>query len=208
MKPVPGPPNDTDGESPNPATDELFGIPPKAHFSTEILKRIKGLTGKSDINIQSVRREQFREIYFFQKGNETSRVDINYSGKNKITKITTPNQTELSLEIIELISPLEGLVISVTPKISIEIEFEEKFLNDFHKRLRPLVEQKEIRIVNVESFEYRQRYTFSRSGENAVFDIIFNGKKQFTKYAPVKNLCTSNSFSTDIQTILTKGLSQ
>lgn len=217
LKRASGSPNDTDeetnppntnGESPDPPTDELFGIPPNAHFSIEILKRIKELTGKFDINIQSVRGEQFQEIYLFQKGNEISRVDINFNGKRKITRIAPHKQTELSLEIIELISPLIGLVIPPTPDPTVSFEFEEEFLNDFHKRLHPLIEQKGITIANVESFEYKQRYTFIRSGENAVFDINFNGKHKFTKYAPVPSLCTSKSFSADIRTILTKGLSQ
>ena len=217
MKQVPEPSNDaggktkpsnTNGESLDQAPDELFGIPPKAHFSIEILKRIKELTEKSDINIQSVRQKQYQEIYLFQKGNEISRVDINYNGKRKITRITAPEQTELSLEIIELISPLKGLVIPIIPKIPIEIVFEEKFLNDFHKRLHPLVEKKGITIANVESLDWAQRYTFIRSGKNAVFDVFFNGKKQFTKYAPVKNLCTSKPLSDDIQKVLTEGLSQ
>ena len=217
LKQVPEPSNDaggktkpsnTNGESLDQAPDELFGIPPKAHFSIEILKRIKELTEKSDINIQSVRQKQYQEIYLFQKGNEISRVDINYNGKRKITRITAPEQTELSLEIIELISPLKGLVIPIIPKIPIEIVFEEKFLNDFHKRLHPLVEKKGITIANVESLDWAQRYTFIRSGKNAVFDVFFNGKKQFTKYAPVKNLCTSKPLSDDIQKVLTEGLSQ
>jgi ATP-dependent exoDNAse (exonuclease V) alpha subunit len=217
LKPVPEPSKDTGEEikplnakreSLDPVSDELFGIPPKAHFSKEILKRIKELTGESDINIQSVSRKRYLETYLFQRENEISRVDINYNGKGKITRIATPEQTELSLEIVKLVSPLEGLVIPAIPKIPAEIVFDEKFLSDLYERLHPLAEQKGITIANVESLTWVQRYTFIRSGNNAVFDVFYNGKKQFTKYAPVRNLCTSKPLFDDIQIILTEGLSQ
>jgi hypothetical protein len=184
---------------------ELYGIPSSAHFSIEILKRIKELIGKSDISIQGVSQGQYQEMYFFQKGNQASRVDISYNGKGKISRIVAPNQTDLSLEIIELISPLIGaFVIPATPKIAPSFEFEEEFLNDFHKSLHPLAEQKGITISNVESLDWSQRYTFVQSGEKAVFNIFYSAKNRITKYAPDKSACTSKSLSADILTILTE----
>ncbi|SMG66587.1 [weak similarity to] ATP-dependent exoDNAse (exonuclease V), alpha subunit-helicase superfamily I member [methanotrophic bacterial endosymbiont of Bathymodiolus sp.] len=137
-----------------------------------------------------------------------ARVDIGYNGKGKISRLTTPKQTELSLQVIDLISPLNGtLIIPTTQQSAGSFEFDEDFLNDFHSRLHPLTDQRGITINNVESMDWKQRYTFTQSGESAVFDVFYNGKNQFTKYAPVKNACTSNSLSSDIQTILTEGLS-
>jgi ATP-dependent exoDNAse (exonuclease V) alpha subunit len=188
-------------------TVDTFGIPSNAHFSLEILKRIRGLIVKSEINIQDVSQGQYQEIYFFQKEDKIARIDISYNGKGKISRITTPKQTELSLEIIELISQLKGtLVVPVIPKTAVRFDFEEEFLNDFHKRLHPLVEHKGITIINVESMDWKQRYSFIQSGESAVFDIFYNGKNRFTKCAPVKNACSSNSLCTEILAILTEGL--
>jgi hypothetical protein len=186
--------------------DEFFGIPPNAHISREILKRIKELIGKSDFNIQSVCQKQYQETYFFQKGDEFSKVDIYWNSKGKVTCIVSPEQTKLSAEIIELISPLESFII---PNIPIdEIEFEEKFLNTFHTRLRPLVEKQGITITDVELLNWALRYTVNRSGANAVFDVYFNGKNQFTRYDPIKSLCNSKPLLDDIETIITEGLGQ
>jgi len=188
--------------------NESFGIPFNACFSLEILNRIRKLIGGSNVNIQDVSQAQYQEIYFFQKENEIARIDIGYNGKGKISRITTPKQTELSLEIIELIFPLKGaLVVPSAQNSGISFEFEEEFLNDFHKRLQSLAEQKGITINNVESMDWKQRYSFIQSGESAVFDIFYNGKNKFTKCAPVKNACSSKSLSAEIQAILTEGLS-
>ena len=191
-----------------PLTDDCFGIPTNAYFSLEVLKRIQQLLVSSDIKIQDVSQGQYLEIYFFQRDSEVARVDIGYNGKGKISRLTTPKQTELSLQVIDLISPLNGtLIIPTTQQPAGSFEFDEDFLNDFHSRLHPLTDQRGITINNVEPMDWKQRYTFTQSGESAVFDVFYNGKNQFTKYAPVKNACTSNSLSSDIQTILTEGLS-
>lgn len=191
-----------------PLTDDCFGIPTNAYFSLEVLKRIQQLLVSSDIKIQDVSQGQYLEIYFFQLDSEVARVDIGYNGKGKISRLTTPKQTELSLQVIDLISPLNGtLIIPTTRQPAGSFEFDEDFLNDFHSRLHPLTDQRGITINNVEPMDWKQRYTFTQSGESAVFDVFYNGKNQFTKYAPVKNACTSNSLSSDIQTILTEGLS-
>ena len=201
---------DTTVENLDPTIDS-FGIPSNAGFSLEILRRIKELIGKSDIKIQSVRQVQYQEIYFFQKGNEISRVDINYSGKGKIKRvIATPKQTELSLEIDELISPLENeLIILATGPIKplINIKFPEEFLKDFHEALDPLVGQKGITITNVKALEWKQRYTFTQPDKKiAVFDFHYTGKKQIKKKAPVKSLCNSESLIAEIRTIIKEEL--
>jgi ATP-dependent exoDNAse (exonuclease V) alpha subunit len=188
--------------------DESFGIPSNAHFSLEMLNRIRRLTCESNIEIQDVSQGQYQEIYFFKKGIEMARIDIGYNGKGKVVRISTPKQTEFSLEIIDLVSPLNGvIVVTNIQNAPVNFKFEEDFLNDFHKRLNRLTEQKGITIKNVESMDWKQRYTFIQSDDIAVFDVFYNGKNQFSKYAPVRNECSSSSLSADVQWILTEGLS-
>ena len=189
-------------------TDLCFGIPENADFSLEVLKRIRPLLVGSSIKIQDVSQRQYLEIYFFQRDSEIARVDIGYNGKGKISRIISPKQTELSLQVIELLSALNGTLIVPSMKQSASsFEFDEDFLNDFHSRLQLLINQRGITINNVESMDWKQRYTFTQSDESAVFDIFYNGKNQFTKYASVRNACTSGALSSDIQRILTEGLS-
>jgi len=187
--------------------NETFGIPINAYFSLELLKRVSELINGSGVTIQDVNQGQYQEIYFFQQGDEIVRIDIAYNGKGKVSKITTPMKIELSLKVIELISPLQGvLVVPIRPNSTGIFEFDEEFLNDFHKRLHPLVEQKGITINNVESMDWKQRYTFIKLGECVVFDVFYNGKNKFTKCGPVGNGRTSKPLLADIQALLTEGL--
>ncbi|MCB1656612.1 MAG: AAA family ATPase [Pseudomonadales bacterium] len=190
------------------AMDETFGIPFNAGFSLELLKRIKELTLNTGIQIQQVTQGQYQDCYVFEKDNDMTRVDIIYNGKGKISKITTPRPSEFSQEMRFLLAPLNGVIVMSTAPVSpVSIEFAEAFLNDFYQRLLPLVMQKGIVISRVEAMEWKQRYTFIQSGESAVFDVFYNGKKCFTKYAAVNNACSSNALCADIATLLTEGLS-
>lgn len=200
--------NNMASKNPN-QSNESFGIPPNAYFSLEILKRVRELIRGFDIDIQDVNQNQYQEVYFFRKESEVARVDISYNGKEKISRITTPSPTELSLKIIDLISSLKNVLVVQTTSTPIrDFGFEEDFLNEFHERLCPLAAQKEIIINNVESMDWKQRYTFVKGDDSAIFDIFYNGKHQFTKCSPIsKGTCSSKSLSNDIQTIITEGLS-
>ena len=192
---------------PRPTVTELYGIPTNAYFSIEILQKVNSLIEKTGIKIQDVRLEQYQEIYFFQKDDEIARIDIRYNGKNKITSITAPKQTDLSLKVIERLNPLKGMLISIEPNEARgSFDFGEEFLHDFHKRLSPLVEQNGITISSVEPLDWNQRYTFIQYGERAVVDIFYNGKSRFTKCSLVKNACTSDSLSNTVLGLITEEL--
>lgn len=188
--------------------DDNFGIPPHANFSLEVLGRVRRLLKGSDVKIQDVSQGQYLEVYFFEVNNEITRIDIGYNGKGKITRITAPTQSDLGLRLLDILSPINGiLIVPETSDSDSDFTFNEAFLNEFHSRITPLVSERGIKINNVESMDWKQRYTFIQSGECAVIDIFYNGKNQFTKYAPVNNSCTSDTLVSEIQTVITEGLS-
>lgn len=192
----------------NTGEDENYGIPPHDHFSLEVLRRVRKLLKGHDINIQDISQDQYREIYFFEVKNKIARINIDYNGKGKITRITAPTQTDLALRLIDILSQINGKLIIPESSVSdSEFTFDEEFLNDFHSRLSPLVSERGIKINNVESMDWKQRYTFTQSGECAVIDIFYNGKNQFTKYAPVNNSCKSDTLVSELQTVIMEGLS-
>ena len=190
------------------ADDQLFGIPSNAHFSKEILRRVRSRLKSVDAQIQSVELKQYQDIYFFKREEEIARVDIRYNGKQKITGITIPQQTELSLSLMEQLNSLKGeLILPNLSENGVSTDFGEAFLNDFHRRLCSVIKDRGVIIGNVEQLNWSQRYTFDYSGERAVVDIFFNGKKCFTKCSLVKNASTSDSFANTILGLITEELS-
>ena len=190
------------------ADDQLFGIPSNAHFSKEILRRVRSRLKSVDAQIQSVELKQYQDIYFFKREEEIARVDIRYNGKQKITGITIPQQTELSLSLMEQLNSFKGeLILPNLSENEVSTDFGEAFLNDFHRRLCSVIKDRGVIIGNVEQLNWSQRYTFDYSGERAVVDIFFNGKKCFTKCSLVKNASTSDSFANTILGLITEELS-
>ena len=195
--------NSTDEYVEKIADYKSFGIPSDATLSKEVFKRVNKLIENSGIGIQDVNQGQYQEVYFFQKGSHVTRIDISYDGKDKISSVTAPKQTEFSEQILNLISSLKGEIIVPAIRNSPKnFEFEEDFLNEFHKRLSLLVEQENILINNVESMDWKQRYTFIKSGEVVVFDFFYNGKYIFKNCQPVRNQCSSKTFLADVGGLL------
>lgn len=185
-----------------------FGIPSNAKFSLEVLKRVRKLLEGSDVRIQDVTQHQYLEVYYFEVDNEITRIDISYNSKRRISRITPTKKSDLSLRLQNMLSPIQGILI--VPEISdsdSDFTFNEEFLNEFHLRLLPLVSQRGIKINNVESMDWKQRYTFIQSGECAVIDIFYNGKNQFTKCAHVNNSCTSDTLVSEMMNVIKEELS-
>lgn len=202
------PPNNLQHEASGQIEEQLLGIPPNAYFSIELLRRVRELLINSDVQFQSVEPKQYLDIYFFKRKDEIARVDIQYNGRQKITRIAAPQQNELSLELMKQLALLKGqLIVFTTSGDKENLDFGEEFLNDFHQRICPLVREKGIIIQNVEQLDWSQRYTFDYSGERAVVDIFYNGNHRFTKCSTVKNACTSDALSNIIMNIITNKLS-
>lgn len=182
---------------------ETYGITSNNHFSLEILRRVTSLIKDKNFTIQSVNQNQFQECYYFQRDNQIARIVFYYNGKGKITKILSPNQNEFSDDVIKILAPMDGILI-VQEKTNVEknFVFPEEFLNEFHGRLEPLTVENNIQIADVKQMDWKQRYTFIKSGEVAVIDFIYDGKSRFTNCLPVRNDCSSSDFIFEIATVL------
>ena len=185
-----------------------FDISPHAHFSLEILSRVKGLISASGISIKSVKQNKYQESYTFQREDDEVRIDIAYKASGKISQITSSLESELNTVLLRLLAPLKDtLIIPVTAVAEIEYDFGEDFLNEFHQRLASLAKEHDIIINNVEKMEWSQRYTFLRANESTIFDIYYNGKNQFKKCAPVGKARAVSSLIVDVEKMLTEGMS-
>jgi tRNA A37 threonylcarbamoyladenosine biosynthesis protein TsaE len=188
-------------------TKNTFGIPESAPFLLGVLARVRELIAAHDISIDGIAHQQYQEAYTFRRANDFARVDLGYSSKEKIIRVTAPVPTELSSAVQNLLVPLVGVPIAGENVVAPEqVSFDEDFMNDFHQRLLPLAADQSITIQNVEKFQWHLRYRFARGSDVAVCDIFFNGKQRFKKYQPLITACSPGPLLPDVEALLTRGL--
>jgi len=184
-----------------------FGIPGSASFLLAVLNTVRDLISEKGIEVKDITHNQFQEAYFFSCAEDSTRLDIHYNGKERITSISAPHLSDFSSALIDLLSPLKGTPIAtITTSVPSQLKFEQTFLNDFHERLAALASEQEISIQNVSPQQWCQRYTFTKDNQIAVYDVFYNGKHQFKKCSPVITACTPGFLVEEVGILLTEGM--
>ncbi len=187
--------------------DETFGIPLENGFLISLLTQVKSLACGADICIDELDHKQYQEVYFFSRGPNSARVNIIYNGKQKITSLSLPELSPLGSELLSLLAPLKGRVITALVSGEPALEFGEPFLKEFYELLKTKACEHDIDIPRVEDRQYSQRYWFHQLGDDAVVDIYYNAKKQFTTCNPLNNLSSSTILLNQAVDIIKNGLS-
>jgi ATP-dependent exoDNAse (exonuclease V) alpha subunit len=191
----------------NTLSTNTFDIPSESLFLLSLLQRVKDIIAIAHTEIDSIDHKQYLEVYFFKRGEDFCRININYNGKSKVTNVVANNLSELSDELVRLLEPLKLGTIAVPKDCSTEeLEFDQPFLNEFHLNMALLASERNIVIGGVEIINYCQRYSFIRDGDIAVFNVFYNGKSRFTKFEVLKNACSSGSLVKDVEVLLTEGM--
>ena len=134
----------------------------------------KVLTLIKEYEIISITSHPYKEIYKIGINDEVINIVFYYNKKNIITKILFSKENINSNILKNLLTPLIKTPIFAKQK---EFNFKEEFLEEFYKSF----EFDDIKIINIEHLNYKERYTFQRGDEIAIIDYFYNGKKQFTK---------------------------
>lgn len=185
---------------------ETYGIPENASFLLAVLKEIRKLLDGKGVVVDSIIHNLYQEAYVFKRGGEFARLNIGYNSRNKVT-LTAPQLTELSAELVEILLPLQRAPVVVVPAELIhKVRFEKPFLNDFHQKVLSLSAESCITVQNVVAQEWSQRYTFTRDGEVAVYEIYYNGRSQFGTCRPLIGGCTPGALVSDVGVLLTNGM--
>ena len=156
--------------------DNKFNIQDK--FLLTIYQKVKTLLNQE---IKEVKHSNFLEKYILE--NET--ISIYYNSKNIITNIIA------SKEIYEILKPLIKVEIFIQPS---EFKFEFDFLQQFYEENKQKL--KHIKIVNIENFNYMQRYKFQKNEEIAVINFYYS-KTKITR-AQIHNTTNSNTLAKEI----------
>lgn len=186
---------------------ETFGIPDSEVFLLEMLKRVRALIEGRGIVIDAVAHYPYKEVYFFSRDGEIARVDIDYNGKGKVRSAKPHALSSLSSELGGVLAPMLSLPMLGNSAASMsDIAFDKPFLNEFHQRVLGLCAQTDVTVHSVVEQQWSQRYTFTRDGQVAVYDIWYNAKNQFGSCQAIATACSPGALTGDIALLLTEGL--
>jgi hypothetical protein len=184
-----------------------FGIPASASFLRMLLVEVRRLIDGKDVVIEGIHHNQYQEAYVFRRGGESARIDVSYNAKSKVAHVTAPQLTELSAGLAGLLAPLKETLFAAGPtEAASEVSFGKPFLNEFHQRAKALCSEAGIAIRKAVEQPWSLRYTFSRGGEVAVYDVWYNGKHRFTTCAPLAAACSPGTLVGDVGKLLTEGM--
>ena len=173
-----------------------------------LLAEVRRLIAGRGISIEDVLHHQYQEVYLFRREAESARIDITYNGKSKITAVAAPYLSELGGELSAVLSALKGLPLADGGAAGVtDAYFANKpFLNELHAKVLNLCAGSGITLYRVVEQQWCQRYSFTRDGAVAVYDIWYNGKDQFTKCQPVVAACSPGTLAAEVGQLLTAGM--
>lgn len=184
-----------------------FDIPESATVLLSLLAEVRKLTDGKGISIEEVFHNQWQEVYLFKRGAETARVDISYTGRNKISSIASHSLVGLGSEVADLLSSLKGRpLLAGGSSAVVDAAFPKQFLNDFHEKVLGLCSASGITVQNVVEQQWSQRYSFAKEGAVAVYDVWYNGRDQITKCQPVVTACSPGPLTGTVGRLLTEGM--
>lgn len=184
-----------------------FGIPASAAFLRSLLAAVRKLIDGKLVKIDDIYHNQYQEAYIFKRGGELARIDVGYNAKLRVAHVAAPQLTELSAELVNLLAPLKGVPLAASlAEAGRKADFDKPFLNDFHQRADALCTDAGITIRNVVEQQWSLRYTFTRCGEVAVYDVWYNGKSQFTRCSPLATACSPGALVGEVGVLLTEGM--
>jgi hypothetical protein len=184
--------------------EEDFEIHTTNPFLKNLLERIRKSLKESGIKVIEIISNSYLEIYSFNKGQEIVKINIHYKSTGEVSGFVPHTQSPFSHEILSALEPIKGSVIPYH-ELGAEnsnFEFDEQFLEDYHNRLVSILERNGIKVSNIESREYAQRYTFNHDDDIAVFDFFYNADKVISTYRPFKPKSYSLELVKDIDEII------
>lgn len=154
-----------------------------------IYSEAKILLNQNNITIKNIIHNQYCEQYTLEFNDEICRIKINYNGKSKITKISAIETNTLAKLAEISLKQLENKTLFVTNSIekTSQFIFAEDFLEEYYNAILNAANQHNINIIQIEHFNYLERYTFKQNNEVSIVDFYYNGKKQFTRSQPQNN---------------------
>lgn len=173
-------------EVPKLATD--FGIPASESFLMALFNDINMLIQPIGAEITGIGHNQYQERYFITRQQDQACININYSGKNKVTRVQYVQLSEFSAEVSAILSNLVNKPLVLAAEGSSE-QLSEAFMQQLYQRLEPVCAIAGVTISGVMERPFCLEFSFSKGTAFTCINIYYDSKKRFTKfqYAPGKS---------------------
>lgn len=177
--------------------------------------KVRHAVRKQYIEIVGWEKKNLEIFYYFKRENETAAIktwvnkDDKFNGKfSKLVSNSNSDTffTEMESLLIHLpnVSIKRNTVETIISKIIFDLDVEEKYpftKNLFDDLISSFINY-DISIVDLEHFQYKERYTFKRNQEVAVVDFEYNGSGFFGRIMPIQKQSNSQMLISDIQTVI------
>jgi len=165
--------------------DHTFGILQSDTLLLTVLSVVQKLLSGCGIHIEDIKHNQYQEAYFFQRGSERARMNIAYNAKGKIASICAPLRSDLSSELLQILSPLIGTIPSLNDEKSGSVDTSDHtfgispsdtMLLTMLAAVQRHLSGCDIHIKDIKHNQYQEAYFFQRGQENARINIAYNSK--------------------------------
>ena len=179
--------------------------------------RTRHFVSQDLIEIKEWNKVGYELRYKFQKGNDSAVFKVYFNGKFEINNsyVVVPslsksepfnNLIQLLLKSTEInnISVTRPYAGSILEQIEFDMNFEEQF--PFTKRLFDdlsiYLSEINVSVVSVDHLQYKERYSFVRGGEKAIFDFEYNDDGFFGRVLYISKFSNSLNLIADIQNVV------
>jgi len=168
---------------------ELFNNSQAILFTYHLKLREK--FNSSGIAIVSLEHLSYCERYHLEYLEESFVFDYWYKKSQKISKIRV---CKANGEASALATEIESIVDKTLFRDGCNICNENSFINDFVKKIESAITNTQIRVVGMNSLQYRLRIDFCDGVKQVKIDFNYNSKQQWTRVEEVGGVGASNGF--------------
>ncbi|WP_445429080.1 ATP-dependent DNA helicase [Alishewanella sp. HL-SH05] len=186
------------------ATD--FGIPASEEFLVALFNEVNQLIAPLGAEVTGILHNQYQERYFIERQQEQACININYSGKNKVTRVQYAQLTEFNAEISSLLSSLVNKPLALIAE-GAPTQLSENFMQQLYQRLEAMCDTAGITIAGVMERPFCLEFSFKKGSAFTCINIYYNGKKQFTRYQYAQGKSNSAELTQTIEALIEQEIS-
>lgn len=179
-------------------TELAFDFSEEQENLKAIFYAVFDLMKDEQVSISKIEHKPYHEIYYFEKGNESIKIKINYKKEFKISSIQSITEGSLALSLSEKVKLIENKIVIIDDfENSLEIDQKDfvfpddkPFLQAFFEEIKFKANQQKIEITEIEHKPYHEIYKFQKGNFVAFYKFWYNGQGRFGNIEIIANRTT------------------